>query len=148
MSTCDIVHLPWIHANLYLGSMDAANNPACTGNMNIVCVANGNTCNNCAGDACTGVIQANDVPMDRNTFDTFTRPASEALDTSLSKGPTLVHCYAGINRSSASIARYAIEKQHKSPAKTIEYLRHSNESMRGRPALTNPTFVYHIMNMN
>lgn len=141
---CDLVHLPAIHPNLYLGSMRAAQTCAPPW-MRILCVANGSTCDQCRGKRCAGAFD--DVPddflMSKRDFDAFTVPAAEALHTALKQGPTLVHCYAGINRSSSVIAKYAIDYRNMDPDQTIAYLRQRNRT-RQLPALSNFTFASYL----
>ena len=145
---CDLVHLPSIHPNLYLGSKDAAQRSECTANMRVLCVANGDTCDMCTGDTCAGTFHTPDAMVSREAFDAFSRPASLALRDSLAMGPTLVHCYAGINRSACTIVRYAIEEVGMAPEDAIQYVRKMNNQYRRIPALTNPSFTTHLMHLS
>ena len=59
------------------------------------------------------------------------------------KGPTLVHCLAGINRS-ALICALALIKMGYKPHEAILHLRNT----RGREILFNKVFEQHVLSMN
>lgn len=142
---CDITHLPDIDGNLYLGSMKTAQTPSCVQGMRILCVANGDTCNDCKGTSCAGTLDVPDAPMNKAAFDAFTVPGAELLKKSLDIGPTLVHCYAGINRSASVVARYAIDYKGMRPHRVLSYIRSQNSRNRLLPALTNTSFESHLL---
>ena len=143
--TCDIINLPKIHRNLYLGSAKAARTCA-PSHMQILCVANGSTCDSCRGELCTGSFSnvPDDFFMSKRAFDSFTIPAAKKLEQALNKGPTLVHCYAGINRSCSVIAKYAMMYKKMTADEVIYYLREKNRRERHLPALSNFAFVSHL----
>lgn len=144
------VHLPKIHPNLYLGNVQA-NHMTLDGDgpaKYSVCVASDRTCGRCSetSDTCEAFGGFGDTPlMSASDFHETIDKAADAIAKQLQRGNTMVNCYAGINRSVASITAYASKHRGMGVSDTVNYIRYRNRVKRGLPALTNKTFVKHLL---
>lgn len=144
------VSLGKIHPNLFLGNVDAARHVArgTTPIQNLVCVASRATCQYPVAPGIEQYAFDTDIPdalrMSQREFESFTTPAAQWIREALQRGPTLVHCYAGINRSVASIVAYAMVYRGWSADDAIRYIRVQNETHRATPALLNTTFERYL----
>lgn len=92
-----------------------------------------------------------DVPFDsksrlltQDRFIEIVKRGAELINNALKSSDdanVIVHCHAGINRSSASIAAYLIIYKMMDHEDVIELIRTANREQRNMPALTNPDFV-------
>lgn len=146
------VCLPDIDPNLWLGNLDAARRAA-SGDLPfdaIVCTASTRTCAH-AFDA-TGALRPGssafemDFPdspyIDEEAFYAFVSRAAAWIHRDLSRGRrTLVHCYAGMNRSAASVVAYCLlYKKGWTYDRAVAYVSARNREERHIRTLTNPTF--------
>jgi predicted protein tyrosine phosphatase len=154
------VLLSAIHPRLWLGNKDAAanvvrnmhkTNQIDTQINSLVCVASRATCAYAfdAGDRLRTDITCaafpHDFPdatnMSPEAFYAFVRTAARWIHETLELDKAcLVHCFAGINRSVASIVAYAILYRGWTYEKAVTYIREKNAVVRHVPTLVNPTF--------
>lgn len=73
----------------------------------------------------------------------------EVVDTFASKDKNvLIHCQAGVNRSSFLICWYLIKKRGYDPQTVIDMIKKINKDKRRTPALTNPMFEQMLLELS
>jgi predicted protein tyrosine phosphatase len=148
----DYAHLSKIHPNLFLTNIVGANDSVKQTTYNIrsiVCTAAPQTCSNemFRGHHRAFPYTFPDAAMSCEKFEQYVRQAAKWIHEEVNTGPTVVHCYAGINRSVASIVAYGLLYRGKKVASMVDYIRYTNKEQRNEVALINPSFMACLQKM-
>jgi len=159
LSDYDIVRLPKIHSNLYLSS--AAGSTLVKGdNVSKFCIAGKPVSDYMRQDfeelAYTEdaddlaktqayVVVGDTLNISQCKFNNIFNKAADYIEETIHERPTIVHCHAGINRSTTAILAWFIkygESRHQFSDwfQARDYIREMNKRHRNLPALINPTF--------
>jgi len=139
----DIVCLHKIHPCLFLASLQGARQQ--TGKIAHVCVASDATCRyqkDHDSDYRATILVDDTTQMGEETFQRKFDKAAYCIHKCLTyEKQTVVHCYAGINRSVTSILRYVqLYRPELDWQKCLLYIRRINQNSRRTHAMTNWRF--------